>query len=50
MLEVFDADVIVGRILDAHKDEPDLVVLGDKELVPAGDGFWDHFRSQAQAG
>lgn len=45
LLQVFDADVIVGRIQDAHKDEPDLVVLGDKDLVPAVDGFWDHFKS-----
>lgn len=45
-MQLLDADVIVGRIMDAHKDEPDLVVLGDKSLAPTDDRFWDHMKSR----
>ena len=44
-MNIVDADVLVGRIQDSAKQEEDVVILGDKALVP-GDEFWTKFKSQ----
>jgi len=45
LLKTLDAEVLVAKILDAPKNEPVIVVLGDESLVP-GDAVWDYFAAQ----
>jgi hypothetical protein len=42
LLRVLDADVIVGRVREAGKEEPEVVIIGDENLAP-GQAFWDSF-------
>lgn len=44
-MSVVGADVIVGRIQDPAKEEPDTVVIGDASLAP-GPNFWTAFAKQ----
>lgn len=45
MLRLLDADVLVAKVHDAAKEEPEIVVIGDRTLVP-GEAVWKHFSSK----
>jgi len=40
VLHTLDADVLVARVSEAGKKEPDFLILGEKSLVP-GKAFWE---------
>lgn len=42
MLLALDADVLVARVNEATKEQPEYVVIGDNELVPS-EALWKHF-------
>lgn len=46
LLKVFDVDVLVGKLEDPLKDEPETVILGDKRLAPDDVTFWKQLESQ----
>lgn len=45
LLHALDAEVLVGKIYDAGKEDPEIVVIGDKSLVP-GEALWEHFSAE----
>lgn len=45
MLLALDADVMVAKVHDAAKKEPETVVIGDTDLVPS-EALWKHFSAQ----
>ena len=46
LLSVFDADVVVGRLEDPLKDEPETVIIGDSSFAPDDSTFWEKLESQ----
>ncbi|CAB9512453.1 Phytochrome-like protein cph1 [Seminavis robusta] len=46
LLHILDADVLVARVYDAAKENPQTVVVGDESLVPR-DVLWEHFAAKS---
>jgi hypothetical protein len=46
IMSVVGADVLVGRIQDPCKEEPDMVVISYPTLAPSGSKFWTEFQKK----